>query len=90
MRTSKQTPTEGVTITAEFRTKRHDQTAIMIWDGSMEENPVNPDFDKVRKYTWIDVNRIIDHDWEYLTDLAAGDQVVFLIPEWYATKKGLV
>ena len=89
MRTSKQTPSEGVTIDAEFRTKRRDQTAICIWDGKTEPHPLKPD-SELRVDTWIDVDCILDHDWDYLTDLAAGDRVVFVIPQWYAEKKGLV
>lgn len=80
---------QTIRIQAELRNKRHDQTAIMIWDGQMEPSGL-PHGSPIHKMIWIDVDKITDQSWEYLTDLACGDQIEFWIPEWYATKKGLV
>lgn len=78
---------QQIRVDCEYVTARKDQTAICIVDGTEEVNALGK---KTPKKTWIDVDRITDSSYEYLTDLAMGDKIEIFIPEWYALQKGLI
>lgn len=70
-----------------FQTQGRGGAAICIQDGQTKTNLLG----RVELVdTWIDVERIVDQDFDSINDLHRGEKIVIFIPEWYALKKGLI
>jgi len=79
--------TRDVEIECEFVFYYGINDSIKIRNGETQKNELGKD---VPKEFWVDCQKISDSTYDHPSELSRGEKIGIFIPEWYATKLGLV